>query len=343
MKDELLLLEFFNNNFNNSKKKGSKMPILVIKFPEDNAKKVSASRFLSKIGKRDFSVIIDVEREELSRIFDSLNQYDCKIILAQDQSIKVDYEIYFLLYLYSSQLKKEKDIITNEKKNINFENGNDEKKSVEIQDHNLFDLLIKVVSLKKLFKKFQKNSDLYLSYFEKEYIISEKQNLYYDWEYRVRVLFDSITISALNLNSELGKLDEMNQLESNLKFIYAIDAGCNTLGEIVNFTKLQDVEELQKLDELIKLQIIHKNPFRLSETGKMVFKFIIDNLKEKLSFNIDIDKEKFLEELIENEFARTFGNLLITLCIFTIKNRIEIGFFPFKEFENLYIDPNQYE
>ncbi|NVM03237.1 MAG: hypothetical protein HWN67_12930 [Candidatus Helarchaeota archaeon] len=317
------------------------MPVLVVKFPEDNKKKVSMSRFLSNYTKREFSVIVDVDKEKLSHIFEILNENDCKVLIAQDRSIKVDYSTYFLLYLFNKKLKKKKSIMRKEKPENDMENEENKKKEIAFIEPKLFELLIDDDSLSKMLNKFQKSSKLYFQKFEKEYITTKTQTLYFDWAYRVRVLFDSITISAVELNKQLEELDKLVQLNNYFKLIFAIYSGNNNLGDIIKFTGLQDVNEVNKLEELIKTQIIHKNPYRLSETGRMIIQFINDNLKKRLLFKIPSENDIFLSEITNYDYTRQLTNLLTNLCLLTIMNRLETGHFPFNEFQNLNIDPNQ--
>ncbi|MFX0134771.1 MAG: hypothetical protein ACFFDN_14110 [Candidatus Hodarchaeota archaeon] len=341
MKDNIQLFEFRQNIFKKDKDKGLKMPVLVVKFPEDNKKKVSMSRFLSNYAKREFSVIIDVEKENLSHIFEILNENDCKILIAQDRAVKVDYSTFFLLYLFNKKLKKEKLVILKEKPENDIKNGEIKEKEIIYRKPKLFELLNDDDSLKKMLNRFQKNSKLFFQKFENEFITTKTKTLYFDWAYRVRVLFDSITISAVELNTKLEELDKTNQLDNNFKLIFAIYSGYNNLGDIIKFTGLQDVNEVNKLEELIKAQIIHKNPYRLSETGQIIIQFINNNLKKWLSFKIPSETDIFLSEITNYDYTRQMANLLTNLSLLTIKNRIETGHFPFNEFQNINIDPNQ--
>ncbi|MHA1380055.1 MAG: hypothetical protein ACTSRG_16915 [Candidatus Helarchaeota archaeon] len=302
------------------------MPVIVVRFPKDPGKKVNMSKFLSKYQKREFSVIVDVSKEDFEHIFKILNRNDCKVLIAQDQALIVDFEIYFLFFVLDSKIKEgyETNIVELNKKSPLFQ-----------QDSSQL--------LKRILNKLKKNQEIYLEKFRKEYIISSENKLFFDWDYRVRVLFDSITISALDLNRLLNELEIKNQLDLKLKILFALYFGYDNLAKILNFIDADEEEIIQEIDELIKNQIVYKNPYRPSEVGKKIIKFINEYV-QKISPKISIKNEIFLNELTNNKIKRQLSNLLITLCFLTIKNRRETGYLRnFKEFRNLYINPkNKY-
>ncbi len=320
------------------------MPVLVIKFPEDNARKVNMSRFLSKYTKREFSVIVDVERERLPHIFEILNRNECKVLMAQDQSLIIDFEMFLILFIIDSKLKMESKVIISEEKDLEEESEKKEKVPIKNINEAVFGMLEGEDSLKKLLEKFKKHSNIYLTRFEKDYIITKDQALFQDWSYRLRVLFDSITISAIELNQKLEELEKISQLDNRFKFLYVLNLGYNTLGDIANFIGLQDFEEFEELEKLINNQIIYKNPYRLSEIGTIIINFIDDNLKKKILYKFKGNKENFLNEITNNDYARQLVNLLIELCLLTIENRKVTGYIKdFKEFQNLEVDLKEYQ
>ncbi len=316
------------------------MTVLVVKFPEDNKKKVSMSRFLSNYTKREFSVIVDVEKEKLSYIFENLNHNDCKVLIAKDRSVKVDYSTYFLLYLFSKKLEKEKSKIYKEIIKNDIEIEENKKKEIDFREPELFELLEVDVQFKKMLNKFQKDSDLYFQKFKDEYITKNKM-LYSDWPYRIRVEFDTISILAIEIYEKLEELNKAKQLDSHFKLLFAIHSGNNNLGDIIKFTNLQDVNDVNKLEELINSEIVYKDPYRLTDIGQLIIKTVRDNLKKSLSFKIPSEKDIFLSEIMNNDYARQLTNLLIYLCLLTIKNRKVKGLTPINNFQRISFGPDE--
>ncbi|MHA1298219.1 MAG: hypothetical protein ACTSO9_02115, partial [Candidatus Helarchaeota archaeon] len=242
---------------------------------------------------------------------------------AQDQAIRVDFEIYFLFYLLSSKIKEGIDLNLNELGKNNL-----------LKSYNIDDLP------KKIINKLKKNSNIYLKKFKKEFVISDENKLFFDWDYRTRVLFDSITISAMDLNKLLEELEKNEQLDLKLKILYAFYFGHDNLIRISRFTDEDEEILLQVLDELVKNEIIYKKPYRLSDIGQKMLKFINEHIQKISSLKISSENQNIIGDLIKNKTARQLSNLLLNLCYLTIKNRREIGLLKdFREFGNLFIDP----